>query len=243
MSGFDISNMDRNAFSGSMTMNLSDDQLAVMMAQMSDSTPSTYEEVLSALGYCTVDDPASIAIYPVDFDGKTEMEELIEDYNNQIENEADKVTYTDIIGTLTSSITSIVDTISYILIAFVAISLIVSSIMIAIITYISVLKRTKEIGVLRALGASKGNVSKIFNAETFIEGFISGLLGVGTTLLLCIPINSIVSTLVGVEKIAVLPMQYSVMLITISVILTLIAGFAPSRMAAKKDPVTALRTE
>lgn len=232
MSGFDISNMDRNAFSGSMTMNLSDDQLAVMMAQMSDSTPSTYEEVLSALGYCTVDDPASIAIYPVDFDGKTEMEELIEDYNNQMEHEADKVTYTDIIGTLTSSITSIADTISYILIAFVA-----------IITYISVLKRTKEIGVLRALGASKGNVSKIFHAETFIEGFISGLLGVGTTLLLCIPINSIVSTLVGVEKIAVLPMQYSVMLITISVILTLIAGFAPSRMAAKKDPVTALRTE
>lgn len=153
------------------------------------------------------------------------------------------MTYTDIIGTLTASITSIVDTISYVLIAFVAISLVVSSIMIAIITYISVLERTREIGVLRALGASKGDVSKIFNAETVIEGFLSGLFGIGVTLLLCIPINAIVNVLVEVETIAVLPMEYSLILIAISVGLTLIAGFIPARMAAQKDPVTALRTE
>jgi ABC-type antimicrobial peptide transport system permease subunit len=179
----------------------------------------------------------------MDFDGKEAVEGFIQDYNDQTQREEDQVTYTDIIGTLTSSITSIVDTISYVLIAFVAISLVVSSIMIAIITYISVLERTKEIGVLRALGASKRDVSKIFNAETVIEGFLSGLFGILVTLLLCIPINAIVYYLVEVETIAVLPLAYSLILIAISVLLTLIAGFIPSRMAAKKDPVTALRTE
>ncbi len=243
ISSFDTSSIDTSAITGSLTTNLTDDQLKVLMAQSDSSTPSTYEDVLETLGYVTEDEPSSISIYPVDFDSKDTIEEFIESYNDQVENEADKVTYTDIISTLTSSITSIVNTVSYVLIAFVAISLIVSSIMIAIITYISVLERTKEIGVLRALGASKNDVSKIFNAETFIEGFVSGLLGIITTLLLCIPINAIVYRLVDVENIAQLPMQYSIMLIAISVILTLIAGFFPSRMAAKKDPVTALRSE
>lgn len=160
-----------------------------------------------------------------------------------MEDEDDQVTYTDVIGIITSSITEIIDTITYVLIAFVAISLVVSSIMIAIITYISVLERTKEIGVLRALGASKKDISKIFNAETFIEGLISGVFGIGTTLLLCIPINALVEEIVGVANIAVLPMRYALILILISVILTLIAGFVPARMAAKKDPVTALRSE
>lgn len=222
---------------------LSEDQLAVKMVQMDTSIPSTYEDVLEVLGYCTVDQPSSIALYPIDFEGKEAIEDFIVEYNNQVENEYDKVTYTDMIGTLTSSITSIVNMISYVLIAFVAISLVVSSIMIAIITYISVLERTKEIGVLRALGASKKDVSKIFNAETFIEGFISGVIGIVTTLLLCIPVNSIVYSLTGVDNIASLPMQYSILLIGVSILLTVIAGIIPSRSAAKKDPVIALRSE
>lgn len=217
--------------------------MAVLMSQMSDSTPSTYEEVLSALGYMTADQPSTISLYPINFDSKEKVQSIIDDYNNQVKDEADKVTYTDMIGILTSSITSIIDTVSYILMAFVAISLIVSSIMIAIITYISVIERTKEIGVLRAIGASKNDVSKIFNAETVIEGLISELLGIGVTLLLCIPINSIVSRMFDVETIASLPMSACIVLVAISVLLTLIAGFAPSRMAAKKDPVTALRAE
>ena len=238
-----LGGIDWGALSGSISAGLSQDQLSVMMAQMSDRTPDTYEEVLETLGYITPDTPEEIAIYPMDFDGKETVETFIQTYNDQTERKEDQVTYTDIIGALTASITSIVDTISYVLIAFVAISLVVSSIMIAIITYISVLERTREIGVLRALGASKGDVSKIFNAETVIEGFLSGLFGIGVTLLLCIPINAIVNVLVEVETIAVLPMEYSLILIAISVGLTLIAGFIPARMAAQKDPVTALRTE
>ena len=221
---------------------MTEEQIEALLAQMSDKTPKTYEDVLSVLGYGTLEEPSAIAIYPNSFEGKEAIEKLIEDYNNQVEDEDDRVTYTDIIGIVTASITEIIDTITYVLIAFVAISLIVSSIMIAIITYISVLERTKEIGVLRALGASKKDISKIFNAETFIEGLISGVIGIVTTLLLCIPINAIVEEVVGVANIAVLPLGYGAILILISVILTLIAGFIPSRMAAKKDPVTALRS-
>lgn len=234
---------DTGAAESSPALSLTEEQLTVLMAQMSSSTPASYEEVLEALGYVTLDQPDTIALYPVDFEAKTTIEDFIAEYNDQVSDEADRVTYTDMIGMLTSSITSIVDTISYILIAFVAISLIVSSIMIAIITYISVLERTKEIGVLRALGASKGDVSKIFNAETFIEGLISGVFGIAIALLLCIPINLIISSLIGVEGIAALPLEYSLILIAISVALTLIAGFIPARLAAKKDPVVALRTE
>ncbi len=234
---------DWSSILGSMSFELTEEQIEALMAQMSETTPKTYEDVLAKLGYGSLDEPSAISIYPNDFEGKEAVEKLIEDYNNHVEDEDDKVTYTDVIGIITASITEIIDTITYVLIAFVAISLIVSSIMIAIITYISVLERTKEIGVLRALGASKKDISKIFNAETFIEGLISGVFGIATTLLLCIPINAIVEEVVGVENIAVLPMKYAAILILISVILTLIAGFIPSRMAAKKDPVTALRSE
>jgi len=232
-----------SAFSGSATTALSQDQISVLLAQMSNETPSTYANVLKALGYATEDDPSSIALYPSDFDGKSAVEDFIAGYNDQVSDESDHVTYTDMIATMVSSIKSIVNTISYILIAFVAISLIVSSIMIAIITYISVLERTKEIGVLRALGASKGDISKIFNAETVIEGLCSGLIGVGVTLALCVPIDAIVSRLYNVEGIAVLPAQYGVLLIAVSVVLTMLAGFVPSRIAAGKDPVAALRSE
>ena len=235
--------IDWSSIYGSFEFTLTDEQIETLMAKMSDQTPKTYEDVLSTLGYGTLDEPSAISIYPVSFDAKEVIESLIEDYNAQVEDEDDQVTYTDIIGIITDSITEIIDTITYVLIAFVAISLVVSSIMIAIITYISVLERTKEIGVLRALGASKNDISKIFNAETFIEGLISGIFGIVTTLLLCIPINAIVEEVVGVANIAVLPMQYAGILIVISVVLTLIAGFIPSRMAAKKDPVAALRSE
>ena len=238
-----MGSIDWSSIMGSFSFELTEEQIEALLAQMSDKTPKTYEDVLSVLGYGTLEDPSAIAIYPNSFEGKEAIEKLIEDYNNQVENEDDRVTYTDIIGIVTASITEIIDTITYVLIAFVAISLIVSSIMIAIITYISVLERTKEIGVLRALGASKKDISKIFNAETFIEGLISGVIGIVTTLLLCIPINAIVEEVVGVANIAVLPLGYGAILILISVILTLIAGFIPSRMAAKKDPVTALRSE
>jgi len=249
--GFDPSGFDMSSYEGyeqgslpnEAAFSLTSDQLAVLLAQMSNTTPASFDEVLDALGYGTVDQPISIALYPVDFEGKAAIEEFIAEYNNQVQDEDDRVTYTDMIGILTSSITSIVNIISYVLIAFVAISLIVSSIMIAIITYISVLERTKEIGVLRALGASKGDVSKIFNAETFIEGLLSGVSAILLALLICIPINVVIFALVGVENIASLPLQFSLILIAISVALNLIAGFIPSRLAAKKDPVVALRTE
>lgn len=232
-----------DALYASGSMELSNDQLSILLAQMSDTTPASYEDVLEALGYADKNEPASIALYPADFEAKTEIESFIEQYNNQVESDVDKVTYTDMIGTITSSLTSIINIISYVLIAFVAISLVVSSIMIAIITYISVLERTKEIGILRALGASKGDVTKIFNAETFIEGLVSGVLGIVVTLLLCIPINAVISSMFGADNIASLPLEYSLVLIAISVVLTLLAGFIPARMAAKKDPVVALRTE
>lgn len=227
---------------GEAAASLSDDQLAALAARMSDDTPSTYEDVLEALGYCTIDQPSGIALYPADFEGKETIEGFISSYNDQAGSDAEKVTYTDMVGTLTSSLTTIVDTVSYVLIAFTAISLVVSSIMIAIITYISVLERTKEIGVLRAIGASKRDVTSIFNAETFIEGLASGIIGVGATLLICIPINAVVSSLLGVDDIASLPAAYALLLIAVSVALTLAAGYVPARMAAKKDPVVALRS-
>lgn len=223
--------------------NLNPAQIQAMMAGISNDTPNTYDDVMKKLSYTTVDQPSSISIYPVDFDGKKKVEDFIKQYNAQVKNPNEKVTYTDLIATVTKSITDVIDTVSYVLIAFVAISLIVSSIMIAIITYISVLERTKEIGILRALGSSKNDISMIFNAETFIEGFFSGLLGVLITLLLCIPINQFGLHKYHIARIAILPWNYSLLLILISVVLTFLAGFIPSRMAAKKDPVTALRTE
>ena len=207
---------------------------------------NTYEMALLSLGIVDLENPATINIYPKDFKAKDQIIKIIEDYNNEKEqnDELDSViTYTDYVGILMSSITTIVDVISYVLIAFVSISLIVSSIMIGVITYISVLERTKEIGILRAIGARKKDISRVFNAETFIIGLISGILGIAITLLLNIPINIIIENLSGIQNVSTLPSIGAMVLVSISVFLTVIAGLIPSRYASKKDPVIALRSE
>ena len=201
-----------------------------------------YDAVVYMLGIADVDEPTSINIYPKNYDAKDTIKNIIDDYNNEQKDE-DKITYTDYVGILMSGITNIINVITYILVAFVAISLVVSSIMISIITYISVLERTKEIGILRAIGASKKDVTRVFNAETIIEGFVAGVFGILVTLLLCIPINKIVYGIFSVTNIAKLPVIGGISLIIISVLLTVIAGLIPSRMASKKDPVEALRSE
>ncbi len=211
-----------------------------MPATVSDST---YEQNLSALGVVSKDTPSTINIYAATFEAKDKIAEAIERYNAEVPEE-DKITYTDYVALMMSSITTIINVISYVLIAFVAISLVVSSIMIGIITYISVLERTKEIGILRAIGASKKDVSRVFNAETLIVGFTAGAIGIGVTLLLCIPANAIIRTLSGITNIgAELPVAGAVILVLISMGLTFIAGLIPSGIAAKKDPVEALRSE
>ena len=202
----------------------------------------TKEMALEKLGIFDIDSPSTILIYPKDYEAKEEIIKIIDLYNND-QQEENKITYTDYVGTLMSGITTIVNVITYVLIAFVAISLVVSSIMIAIITYISVLERTKEIGILRSIGASKKDVTRVFNAETIIEGLISGILGIVVTILLCFPINLIVKSITNVNNIAKLPIIGGIILIIISVLLTVIAGLIPSRLASKKDPVEALRTE
>ncbi len=226
---------------------MSDEEIAEAFSeQMSEETDNaTYEGNLEKLGVADLDEPASISIYPVDFEAKERVDELIDEYNDQIaaDGEGQEIQYTDIVGTMMSSVTDIVNAITYILIAFVAISLVVSSIMIGIITYISVLERTKEIGILRSIGASKRDVSRIFTAETFIIGLVSGVLGIAVTVLLDIPVNMIIEQVSGVRDLAAVPAGAGAVLVAISVVLSLIAGFAPSRVAAKKDPVTALRTE
>ena len=204
---------------------------------------STYEDNLLKLGYVDLDTPSSINLYATTFESKDVIEQAIEDYNASVE-ELEKIEYTDYVGLMMSSVTSIINAITYILIAFVAISLVVSSIMIGVITLISVQERTKEIGILRAIGASKRNVSSMFNAETIIIGFTSGALGVAVTWLLCIPINAIIQHLTGLPGLeAYLPWQVAVILVAISMLLTVFSGIIPSRSAAKKDPVVALRTE
>ena len=204
---------------------------------------SSYDENMAKLGVSDIDSPSTINIYPKDFESKEKISDIISDYNKSVK-ESEQITYTDYIGLLLSSVTKIINAISYVLIAFVSISLVVSSIMIGIITYISVLERTKEIGILRAMGASKHDVSRVFNAETLIEGFTSGILGIGITLLLLIPINAVIRHLTNIEELAaILPVQGAIILILISMFLTFIAGLIPSRMAAKRDPVTALRSE
>lgn len=203
----------------------------------------SYDDNLSAFGVVSLDAPSSINIYADSFEAKEEISRCIEEYNATA-SEENQITYTDYVALLMSSITTIIDVISYVLIAFVGVSLVVSSIMIGIITYISVLERTKEIGILRAIGASKGNISQVFNAETFIIGLLSGLIGIGVTLLLLIPANAVIHALTGTTTInAQLPVGAAIILIVLSVILTLIGGFIPAKKAAKKDPVTALRTE
>lgn len=225
---------------------LSQEELSLLLTQYSENANASYEDNLLTLGVVDINKPSSIRIYPKDFDSKEEIIQIIDDYNQDKEtsgNEADVIRYTDIVGVMMSSVSTIIDTISYILIAFVAISLIVSSIMIGIITYISVLERTKEIGILRAIGASKKDVSRVFNAETFIEGLVAGTMGILITVLLNIPINMIIKHVVGISGIASLPIVGAIILVIISMTLTVIAGLVPSRMASKKDPVEALRTE
>ena len=235
---------------------LSDEQMELMkqmLKEQSDTnsdqlansgkySTSNYDSNMKTLGYSVVEDPDSINIYPVDFASKEKIIDIIDDYNNSV-GEEDKIEYTDYVGLMMSSITSIINAISYVLIAFVAISLVVSSIMIGIITYISVLERTKEIGILRSIGASKKDISRVFNAETVIVGFVAGALGMIISYLLTIPINMIIAHLTDVPIRASIPVSAAVILIAISVCLTLIAGLFPSRVAAKKDPVIALRTE
>lgn len=231
---------------------LSKEDIIAMMQSMgghssaSDKVETTYDENIKLLGISDLDNPSSINIYPKDFAAKEKITALIDDYNKKAEdsgNEDDIIQYTDMVGLMMSSVTSIIDAISYILIAFVAISLIVSSIMIGIITYISVLERTKEIGILRSIGASKKDVSRVFNAETLIVGFTAGSLGILISYLLTIPINLIISQLTDAPVRASIPVAGAVVLILISMLLTLIAGLFPSKVAAKKDPVIALRTE
>ena len=203
---------------------------------------STYESNLLTLGVSDLDSPESILLYPTDFEAKDKISDFIAEYNKTLPEEK-HITYTDYVGLLMSFATTLVDAISYVLIAFVSISLVVSSIMIGVITYISVLERTKEIGILRAMGASKGDISRVFNAETLIVGFVAGLIGIIVTLILLIPINAIIFYLTEISGMAVLPFGGAILLILISMLLTFIAGLIPAKFAAKKEPVTALRTE
>ena len=225
---------------------LSTEELADVIARYREQAESTYESVLQDLGSVDLDKPSAINIYAKDFESKDEIKNIIENYNQRQEknnHEENVINYNDIVGMLMSSVTSIVDMISYVLIGFVSISLVVSSIMIGIITYISVLERTKEIGILRAIGASKKDVSRVFNAETLIIGLTAGVIGIVVTLILNIPINMIIESLAGVSGLSKLPVVGALILILISVILTMIAGLIPSRLASKKDPVESLRTE
>ena len=233
---------------GAMLQGMPEEQILAMFTdRMNELKPkTTYEQNLQTLGVVDLDSPYRINLYPVDFESKDEIKAIIDAYNQQktdAGNKSQEIKYTDYIGLMMSSISTIINVISYVLIAFVAISLVVSSIMIGIITYISVLERTKEIGILRAMGASKRDISRVFNAETLIVGLIAGALGIGVTLLLLIPINLIIEALSGIVNVAALPIDGAVALIVISMLLTVIAGLIPSRVAAKKDPVVALRTE
>ena len=225
---------------------MSEEEQLQYMSTYSSNINATYENNLRTLGIVDLDNPSTINIYPKDFESKDLIKTAIEDYNNKQTDEGKEenvIEYSDFVGTLMNSVTRIVDIISYVLIAFVAISLVVSSIMIGIITYISVLERTKEIGILRAIGASKKDISRVFNAETFIIGLTAGILGIIITIILNIPINAVIKAVTGVSGISALPIVGAIILILISMILTIIAGLIPAKIAAKKDPVEALRTE
>ena len=243
----DALSINPEAFAKAIQMNMNEDDLSELMMSLLSSENSSYDGNLKKLGYADLNVPGGINIYPKDFESKSEIVGILDQYNADMEaaGEDEKViTYTDLVGTLMSSVTNIVNIISYVLVAFVAISLVVSSIMIGVITYISVLERKKEIGILRAIGASRHNVSQVFNAETFIIGFCAGAMGIGITLLLLIPANRIIRSLAdGVNVKAALPPVAAVVLIGLSVVLTLLGGLIPSRKAAKSDPVTALRTD
>ena len=225
---------------------LSPEQLAEVMENYQNQADATYENNLLKMGSVDLDKPSAIYIYAKDFKAKDEIKNIIAEYNTIQENNDNPdnvINYSDLVGMLMSSVTTIVDIISYVLIGFVSISLVVSSIMIGIITYISVLERTKEIGILRAIGASKKDISRVFNAETLIIGLVAGLFGIGITILLNIPINLIINNLAGINSLSALPLVGGIILVLISVVLTVIAGLIPAKMASRKDPVVALRTE
>lgn len=245
-----------------MMSNMSPEEIAAMIDAMEQSTANmmssisltdlktveaaTYDENLISLGIAFEDDPMVISMYPIDFESKELIMDIIDDYNQSVMDtgeEEKEIAYTDMVGTMMSSISTIINSISYVLMAFVAISLVVSSIMIGIITYISVLERTKEIGILRSIGASKKDISRVFNAETIIVGFVAGVLGIIVTILLNIPVNKIIEHFSDLKDVAKLPVAGAIILIVISVVLTMIAGLLPSRVASKKDPVEALRSE
>ena len=239
--------IDQDAFAKAFQFNMDEDEMQSFMSELMGGKTSSAEGNLSAFGYCDREDLRSITIYPKDFESKDQITTIIKDYNKMVEDrgEEDKsIGYTDIVGALMKSVTKIINTISYVLIAFVAISLVVSSIMIGVITYISVLERRKEIGILRAMGASKRNVADVFNAETMITGFLAGLFGVGISLFSLIPINSLIHKLAESNEVsAAMPWAAAVILVLLSVVLTLIGGLIPSKTASRQDPVTALRTE
>ena len=228
--------------------NMTEEELQRLMLTMSGQRSERSAEAnMRSLGYADLDLPSSLSVYLVDFAAKEEFMDFLDAYNEEMQaagKEEQVIQYTDVTGMMMSSVRTIIDSVSYALIAFVAVSLVVSSIMIGIITYISVMERTKEIGILRAIGASKRNISQVFNAETFIIGLMSGLLGIGITLLLLIPGNMLIQHLTeNPDIVAQLPALNAVVLIGLSVVLTLIGGFIPSKQAAKKDPVIALRSE
>ncbi|MDO4648935.1 MAG: ABC transporter ATP-binding protein/permease [Eubacteriales bacterium] len=239
--------IDDEAFAKAFSFNMEGDDFVDMLTSMSVSSSATYDSNLSSLGYVDLETPNGINIYPKDFESKEQITTRLDAYNREMElagTDEYSITYTDLVGTLMSSVTTIVNSISYVLIAFVAISLLVSSIMIGVITYISVLERKKEIGILRAIGASKKNISQVFNAETGIIGFFAGIIGIGLTLLLLLPANMIIHKMSGNPDInAILPVVPAVVLIFLSILLTLIGGLIPSKKASRSDPVTALRTD
>ena len=239
--------IDGDAFMDAIQVKMNEEELTNLLTSMMSGENAGYEYNLRSLGYVDPDVPSSIEIYPKNFSSKESIIGILDDYNARMEaegNDSKVIRYTDMVGTLMSSVTDIVDVISYVLVAFVAISLVVSSIMIGVITYISVLERRKEIGILRAIGASKRNISQVFNAETFIIGLCAGLIGIGLTLLLLIPGNILIHSLADTTEInAALPPVSGIILVALSVLLTLLGGLIPSKKAAKSDPVTALRSE
>lgn len=238
--------IDEALFASAISFNMDEEEFSALLVSMMTSKKDSYENNLESFGYVDLDTPSSIDIYPLNFEAKAKVVEFLDDYNQKMEKEDESkvISYVDYVGTLMSSVTDIINVISYVLIAFVAISLIVSSIMIGVITYISVLERNKEIGILRSIGASKGNISAVFNAETIIIGFLAGAIGIIVSLILLMPINAIIHSIAGTDEVsAILPINGAIILVILSVILTLVGGLIPSRKAANSDPVTALRSE
>lgn len=238
--------VDAAAFANAIQFNMDAEDLTSLMTNYANASKLTYDNNLITLGYADENDPQSVKIFPVDFEAKERVIASIDEYNSQMEaagEDGKVISYTDYMGVLMGSVTDIIDMISLVLIAFVSISLVVSSIMIGIITYISVLERKKEIGILRAIGASKRNVANVFNAETFIEGFIAGVFAIAVVVLVSFPVNAWALATEQVPNLMSLPVQDALVLIAISVLLTVVAGLLPARSASKKDPVEALRSE